>query len=101
VSKQSSGGGAAVGGGAGVGTGGPSGAAASLGTHDIKLPKDKRRMSIDQASSALKQMGGSLDKSSGKFDLGKKQQTYVVKTPSGTKRMTSREIADVVYKGQR
>jgi NAD(P)H-hydrate repair Nnr-like enzyme with NAD(P)H-hydrate dehydratase domain len=106
MSKTSSGGGAAVGGSAATtgGAGATAGAAARTGDgkHDIKLPKDRGRMTTDQAAAALKQMGGHLDKSTGKFDLSSRSTSYQVRLPGGgTQRLTTREIADVVYKGQR
>lgn len=97
MSKASSGGGASVGGGTAAGA-----TSAAAGTHNIPLPKDRRRVTIDTATEAVKQMGGRIDQSSYKFDFGSKQSTYSVKLPNGsTQRMTIRQITDLIYKGKR
>lgn len=67
-------------------------------THSVKLPKDPRKINIDQATSALKQMGyehhfstGAVDKASGKY-------SYEVTKPGGTReRMTTDAIKKLVY----
>jgi len=109
MSKGDSGGGAAVGGGSATATGatgaggaiGPSGRSAD-GKHDVHLPADKKRLTIDQADAALKQMGGRIDKGSAKSDLNTKQTTYSVKLPNGsTQRLTAKELAKIVYAGKR
>ena len=95
MSKGSSGGGASLGSGA-------NGATKSDGKHSVSLPVDKRRMTIDQSSAAMKQMGYHIDESSYKFDLASKQSTYSVKLPNGsTQRMNVKEITKLVYAGRR
>ena len=81
--------------------GGPGGTPGPCPTgHNIKLPKNKRALNIDQANDAMKQMGFELNKTSSSYEPGK-GTTYEVKTPSGeTKRMHVDEIKKLVYSTQ-
>lgn len=66
--------------------------------HNVKIPKNSKRLTIDQATSALKQMGYKRGK--GTYDFETKMTLYVVKHPNGkTSTMTSKAIADIVYRG--
>ena len=59
------------------------GLASPKSKHSIKLPKNKRRLSIDSANAALKQMGYKLGKSH--FDFGKKKTFYEISDSKGSK----------------
>lgn len=68
-------------------------------THDVKLPKSKKKVNISTIETALKQMGYDLDFKSGQTDLKTKTIRYKVKTPGGqTVTMDTNEIRDLVYK---
>lgn len=67
--------------------------------HNVQLPKDPRRLSIDQSDAALKQLGYSRA-SMPEFDLQAKTTIWTVVDPSGQiQRLTSDEIAKVIYAG--
>jgi hypothetical protein len=62
------------------------------------LPKNRRRLTIDQATAALKGMGFRLDFDSHKFDLKTRVSSYVVWLPSGqTQVMAAKEIVKLIY----
>ncbi len=67
-------------------------------THNVKLPAKQSKITIDQASTALKQMGYDLGK--GKTDLKKMKTFYEVKHPDGTTTsMSTDQLKKLVYDG--
>jgi capsid protein len=71
-------------------------------THNIKLPKDKKRLTIDQANSALKGMGITPGKIETKLNPQTKkfETSQEVTMPDGTKvKKTSLEVTKLVYEG--
>jgi hypothetical protein len=66
--------------------------------HNIALPKN-RKLSIDQASSALGQMGYTLGRSH--YDAKTKTMAYEITHPNGSKsRASIDEVKEIVYRGQ-
>lgn len=81
---------------AGGGGGGSSGSKAK--GHSVKLPKSRKKLKIDQAKTALDEMGFNLGKSD--FDLKTKTTTYELTHPDGSKSKASTEqIKEIVYRG--
>lgn len=65
--------------------------------HNIKLPTSKKRLSIDQAKSALDQMGFKL----GDSNATPKGVSYEITKPDGSKSwMHTDEIKKLVYEGR-
>lgn len=64
--------------------------------HNVKLPKDPRRLNIDQANAALEQMG--YKETGSRFDL-KTQTSYItLRFPDGqTKEVTAKDVKKLVY----
>jgi HK97 family phage prohead protease len=89
------GGGGESGGGSGSA---PGGLKAPSSKHDVKLPKSKSRLTIDQSNAALKQLGYKVGKSETK-KVGKGWVTMVnVTDGSGhTAKLTADEVKDLVY----
>ena len=101
MSKGSSGGGAGVGGGSAASSGAGAATAASTAssTHNVPLPKDPKRMTVDTASSAMQQMGYKIDIKSGQTTNA--GTSYNVRQRDGSeKRMTIKEIRKTVYDGK-
>lgn len=74
--------------------GGSGGGGGGTGKHNVQLPQRKKSLTIDQADSALKQMGYKRDKPSHEGN----QLSYEVTDPKGNKkRMSVKEIRDLVY----
>jgi hypothetical protein len=86
-------------GGSGKGSGsGPGGLQAPNKKHDVSLPKTKSRITIDQADSALKQMGYKLGKGESKVVGKGRVMTYQVTDNTGhTATVTVDELKDLVY----
>ncbi len=67
--------------------------------HDIQLPKNPKRVSIDQADAALLQLGYSRA-SLPEVDLETKTMIWTVVDPSGQiQRLSSDEVSKVIYAG--
>ena len=65
--------------------------------HNIELPKNPKRMSVDQADAALTQLGYARA-SAPQFDLTTKKMVWTMVDPSGqVVRLDSDEIAKVIY----
>lgn len=83
-------------GGKSVGGGGSGSAGGAKSSHSVKLPKDRTKLKMSQASQALSQMGYRLGRS--KTDLQSKVTRYEVTDSSGRSRMmTTDEIKATVY----
>lgn len=83
----------------GSGGGGSSG---SSGTHNVKLPRNPKKLNITTAGEALSQMGYQLHFNEGKFDLTTKIRTYGLTKPDGSHSIVSTdEIIEIVYQGYR
>jgi hypothetical protein len=67
--------------------------------HNIQLPKDRKRLSIDQAHDAMKQMGYKEVAGSHEFDNTTGASMVYHIPGGGTKRLTSAQVRDLVYKG--
>lgn len=68
------------------------------GTHTVPLPKNPKKLNMDTAASAMRQMGFEM-KPAG-FNMQTQQAEYKVTDRSGNeRRMTSREVRDAVYAG--
>jgi hypothetical protein len=69
--------------------------------HNVKLPKDKRRLNIDTTQAALQQMGYRLLMNTSQWDPFTKTTSYEVRAPSGiVQRKTGQEIRNFVYDRQ-
>ncbi|NBU34737.1 hypothetical protein EBS40_09015 [bacterium] len=68
------------------------------GPYRVKLPKDKRRLSVDVAREALAERGYRYDFSTSRYDMAT-QQTYTnVTFPDGSvRRISSDEIRSILY----
>lgn len=71
------------------------GGGGSDGSHGVQLPKGKGRLTIDQADSALKEMGYS------RSSMGDGRIHTVTGKDGSTKDMSSKELRNLVYSGQR
>lgn len=66
-------------------------------THSIGLPKNKKRMTIDQAGAALKEMGYELGK--GDYDLHTRETKYLVTDGAGRKMwLNAQDLREMVYR---
>lgn len=72
---------------------GPKGGSGSK--HNIALPKNRKRLTIDQASAALAQMGFKLGKPA-PFSPGQ-PTSYKVTKGGKTKMMSIKEIQGIIY----
>ena len=71
-------------------------------THDVKLPRSRKRLNVGPMRAALEQMGYQFHFGEGKTDLKSKTTFYGVTDPAGNKRMaTADELAEIVYRGAR
>lgn len=70
--------------------------------HTVKLPANPKRLNIDAADAALKQMGYSIsDPKSSPGEGGRWETGYLLRSPDGsTKRVSVAEIAKLVYAGK-
>jgi hypothetical protein len=68
------------------------------GPYRVKLPKDKRRLSVDVAREALAERGYRYDFATSRYDMAT-QQTYTnVTFPDGSvRRISSDEIRSILY----
>ena len=68
------------------------------GSHNIPLPKNPKKLNMDTAARAMREMGFEM-KPAG-FNMQSQQAEYSVTGNDGkTRRMTSREVRDAVYEG--
>lgn len=68
-------------------------------THSVKLPKNPKRVSIDQATSALAQLGYSRSELP-QFDFSTKKQIWTVVDPDGqVQRLDTDELTKIIYAG--
>lgn len=81
------------------GEGAGSSGGSSGGSHDVDLPKNPKKLSIQQASEAMRQMGYELGNSS--FDNASKTTVYKVTKNGKTVEMSTDDIKKLVYEGRR
>ncbi|NDC96326.1 hypothetical protein EB077_13555 [bacterium] len=68
------------------------------GPYRVKLPKDKRRLSIDVAEAALNERGYSTIRGSERWNPTLKQMERDIRFPDGSvKRLTGKEELDILY----
>ena len=68
------------------------------GTHSVPLPKNPKKLNMDTAARALREMGFEM-KPAG-FNMQSQQAEYTVTGSDGkTQRRSSREVRDMVYAG--
>lgn len=70
------------------------------GSHNVKLPKDPKRLTVDQAKAALEQMGYKVEGRS--FDMNSKTAFTHVTKPDGSKaKLSADQVKQIVYAGVR
>jgi hypothetical protein len=76
-----------------------SGAGGGGKTHDVRLPKNSKKLTTDQAAAALAQLGYTLDHSRSRFDVKTLTTLIHLTLPDGRETMaTTDEVKELVYR---
>jgi hypothetical protein len=100
--SDGSGGSGSDGGGPAPGAGpGPGGLQAPAAKHNVKIPKDKKRLTIDQSTTALKQLGYKVGPTvTKKVGKGWVTMTTITDSKGHSALATADEVKDLVYGNQ-
>jgi len=83
----------------GRGGGGGSGSVKPTGNHNVKLPKNPKKLNINTEFRALQQMG--IQAQVGKYDMQNRQAQYKLTDSDGNSQtVSSSELKEIIYSNQ-